>query len=148
MAYKCKLNVAAKSQELLDKEVKRLISAKVINGNAFHPLQIIEPCRYYKFKWYCCTAEIISETDLVYWEDGKWSGVLEECAKELHNDGIVYILFEDVNNGKRSSYAFSSPCGVSAGRGRMPEDFACDFEDETAEDLINLLSDLCPECYQ
>ena len=113
-------------------------------------LRTIGPSKYYTHRWFCYTPKFLVEYDLGYDQSGQLGNALEKCAIDMVENGIVYLNFVDPEDEEvLLSYAFTSPYGVSGGKGGIPGDWGCNFEtdEEVSMDLINLLEELCPGCY-
>lgn len=149
MGYLCKMVIASKDLKLVDKNADTLVAAGIIDRKTLGSLKTVGPSEFYTHKWYCYTPQFLTEYDLGYCQSNKLGMALEKCAIDMIENGIVYLNFVDPEDETILSYAYTSPYGVSGGKGGIPDDWGCTFEtdDEVSMDLINLLEELCPGCY-
>ena len=139
MNFSARMIVIANTAELYHNLLTSLSKAVRPDEKGLNVPQIVQPGKICFSTWYYWAGWIENATDIAYCESKEWIESLTECSKLLGGNGIIMLLFK----GQADSFAYTTPLGMVAGSGDIPDDWACDFADDSvAGDLINLIEEL------
>jgi len=105
--------------------------------------QIHDDKEYFHRTWYSYALSVDDTNDISNCESPKWIELLEKCAYLLEDSGAIIIRFSSPTTTQ--TYAYTTPHGVYAGQGNLPDTWTEGFDDiDIGDDLINVEAEILP----